>query len=476
MKQRWLFGLGAVAGAAAAGVAVAKLRQGALEMGDRARRLQQAQAGKGKNIVILGAGFGGINTAASLLQKLPAESGWKVTLVDRRNYFLFTPLLYHAASGLVDPSSILFPVRSLSRAPHFNFREASVLAVDFRRQCVYLDDGQVPYDYLVVALGSVPNFFGQDEALRDALTLKSTPDAIAIRNRIIDAFERADVEGDPAERQRCLTFVIVGGGATGVELAGAVRGLIKGTLARQYPRITEGDTRIILLEAMPKILGGVPEDMAQYASQRLQELGVEIRLNAPVERVEPEGLQLKDGEWIPSRTVVWAAGVRPAPVAASLEVPKVKGGRIQVDEFLEVPGISGVFAIGDVAAFTDPATGKPLPPNAQVAVQEAKALADILLARMEGKPAQPFTYHYKGELLSLGRHEAIADLKGKRLTGFPAWLVWRAFYLSQLMGFKNQLSVALDWTFAYVYQRDTVRLDIEKELPADVEEPVGAGR
>ncbi|MGV3719316.1 MAG: NAD(P)/FAD-dependent oxidoreductase [Actinomycetota bacterium] len=469
MKQRWLFGLGAVAGAAAAGAAVAHVRRGAVDLEDRIRRLQGAPAAHGKNIVILGAGFGGLNTAATLVARLPKESGWTVTLVDRHNYFLFTPLLYHAATGLVEPSSVLFPIRGLTRAEHFRFRESTVLDIDLNRRTVHLDDGQLSYDYLVLALGSVTNFFGKDSELRDALTLKGATDAIAVRNRLVEAFERADITTDPEERRRCLTFAVVGAGATGVELIGAIRGLIHGTLARQFPEIRPDETRVLLFEAMPEILPGLPRDLASYAERRLRDLGVEIRLNTPVEHVEPGGVTLQGGERLPARTVIWTAGVKPSPVASRLNVPKVKNGRILVDEYLQVCNVDDCFALGDVAAFIDPQTEKPLPPNAAVAVRQGKALAEILLARLERQTPQPFRYTTVGELVSLGRQEAVAAVKGLHLTGFPAWLLWRVFYLTQLMGFRNRLSVALEWSFAFANQRDTARLELP---PADSLTPV----
>ena len=481
MKQRWLFGLGAVAGAAAASVAIAQARRGTIELAERIGRLQHTAAANGKNIVVLGAGFGGLNTVSTLLHRLPPESGWRVTLVDRHNYFLFTPLLYHAATGLVDPSNVLFPVRSLSHAENFDFREATVQDIDLRRQVIHLDDGQLCYDYLVLALGSVTNFFGRDDELRDALTLKTTADAIEVRNRLIDAFEHADVATDPEERRRWLTFAVVGGGATGIELAGAIQGLIRGTLARQYPHIRSDETRLIVFEAMSEILPGLPRDLAHYSEQRLRELGVDLRLNTPVAHVSPHGITLENGEMIPSRTVVWAAGVKPAPLAALLNVPKLKNGRILVDEFMQVQDWPNCYALGDIAAFLDEAD-KPLPPTAAIAVRQGKALAEILTARLEGKQPHPFRYSPVGELVSLGRHEAVADVKGVKVTGFPAWLLWRAFYLSQLMGFKNRLAVALDWSFAYAYQRDTVRLEVppsaaelEENLAQESPEPAVLG-
>jgi NADH dehydrogenase len=457
MKKGWML-LGAAAGAAT-GVAVIRSRQQAQLLAERSLRLRDASAAHGRNIVVLGAGFGGLNAAAELLHRLPPASGWRITLVDRHNYFLFTPLLYHAATGLVDPSSILFPVRTLSHAENFSFREATVQAVDLRRQVVHLDDGQLSYDHLVLALGSVTNFFGQEEQARAALTIKTAADAVSVRNRIIDAFEAADIAEGPEERRKCLTFVVVGGGATGIELAGAIRGLVTGTLARQYPHVRPEEVRIVVFEALQEILPGLPRELAAYSAQRLGELGVELRLGCPVARVDRDGLTTREGERVPSRTVIWAAGVRPAPIAERLEVPRLKNGRIEVDEHLQVRGVPNVYALGDIAACLDPESEKPLPPTAQVAVQQGKALAEILLARLERREAPPFRYAPQGELVSLGRHDAVAEVKGVRLTGLPAWVLWRAVYLTKLMGFRNRLSVALDWSFAYLYQRETVRLD-----------------
>jgi NADH dehydrogenase len=470
MKRHWWFGLGAAAGAAAAGAAVAGARRRALD-GERVRRLQGIAAAHGKNIVILGAGFGGINAVMPLLRALPPESGWRVSLVDRNNYFVFTPLLYHAATGLVDPTSILFPVRSLTRQENFIFREGTVRHIDFQRQVVHLDDGQLPYDYLVIGLGSVPNFFGKQEELRHAITLKRAGDAITIRNRIIDAYERADVAADPEERRRLLTFAVVGGGATGVELMGAIRGLAYGTLAQQYPRIDPGEVRLLLFEALPEILPGLPRGLAHHALNRLRELGVDLRLECPVERVDQDGLTACNGEFIPSRTVIWTAGIRPPDLARDLQVPKTKNGRIEVNAFLQVPGFPGVYALGDIAGALDAASGKPLPPNAAVAVRQGRAVAENILADLDGGRPAPFAYQERGELVSLGKNEAVAEIGGVCLTGFPAWVVWRTFYLAQLMGFRNKMQVALDWTVAYVHQRDTVRLDVPCEPSPEPELP-----
>jgi NADH dehydrogenase FAD-containing subunit len=478
--KRWMLGIGAAAGAAAAGVAVARARRQAVDRALLSRQLQRVDSAHGRNIVILGAGFAGTTATAELIRRLPPASGWTVTLVDRHNYFLFTPLLYHAATGLVDPSAILYPTRALSSASNYVFREATVQAIDPRRQVVFLDDGQLSYDYLVLGLGSVTNFFGKEDDLRHALVLKTAGDAIAMRNRIIDAFEEADICEDPAERRRLLTFVVVGGGATGIELMGAMRGLIRGTLAQQYRRIAPEEIRLVLLEALPEVLPGISRDLASYAVERLRALGIDVGLETPVERVDQDGLVTAGGEFIASRTIVWAAGVRPSPLAGHLDAPTIRNGRIQVNDYLQVEQFKNFFAAGDIAAVEDAETGKVLPPNAAIAVQQGKALAQIILACLQNREPPPFCYHHKGEMVSLGRHEAVAEVKGVRVTGFPAWIMWRGFYLTQLMGFKNRLTVMLDWTFSYLNQRDTVRLEMpcspfEDEPAGELEDAVSSG-
>lgn len=477
-KRSWGFGLGAIAGAAVAGAAVARTRAVAAAAAARAESLRGVEAPNGRNIVVLGAGFGGVTLVTELLRLLPPESGWTVTLVDRHNYHLFTPLLYHAATGLVDPTSILFPVRSLSHAPNFRFREGVIEGVSFEHRLVQLADGELSFDRLVIGLGGTTNFFGAQEQVGDALTLKSAADAISLRNRLIDAYERADVTSDADERRRCLTFVVVGGGATGVELMGAIRGLVYDNLPRQYPRISPSETRLILCEALPQILPGLPPDLATHAREWLRSHGVELRMETPVQRVDRDGLVTRQGEYLPSRTVVWAAGVKPVPVVGQLDVPRANNGRIEVDEFLQIRSQPDCYALGDAAAMHDPHTGKQFPPSAAVAVQQGKSLAGIVVDRLDGREAQPFRYIHRGELVSLGRHEAVAVVGGVKLTGWPAWITWRAFYLSQLMGFRNRLTVALDWSFAYAYQRDTVRLELPTRTARDelAEEAVAPAR
>lgn len=448
---------GAALGAGAAALAVNRMQSVATR--NRRRADLRRAGGRRRSIVILGGGFGGVHLALQLLRELPADGAYEVVLVDRSNYFLFTPLLYHAASGLVDPSSIMFPLRELSRYPHLKVREGEVVDIDLDQRTVHLDDGELHYDHLVLALGSHTNYYGQEAKLNGVLPLKTVADSISIRNRMLDTFEAAEIVASPAERRSLLTTVIVGGGATGVELAGALHGLAQGTLARHYPRVPAREARLVICQAAPRLLPGVHDWMARTALEELRGRGVEVQLNARVSRAGAGGVRLAGGESIACRTVIWVAGVSPSPLTAALPAEHDAEGRVVVDPYLQIPGLPGVYAIGDMASTRGPRGGR-LPPNAAAAVQQAFALGEIILNRLAGWEAQPFTYVHKGELISLGRLAAIADLGGVRLTGAPAWAVWRGFYLSQLLGVRNRMHVALDWTLAHFYDREAVRLDL----------------
>ncbi len=472
MKKPLWFGVGLLAGTSGVVALVRehRRREERRRTGDRLR----ATAGPlGGNIVILGAGFGGITAAHDLLDRIPPDAGWTVTLVDRQNYHLFTPLLYHAATGLIDPTSALFPVRSISRAPHFRFREDTVVRVDLDRRRVILSEGELPYDHLILALGSTTHYFGREASLAGAIPLKNFTDGVRLRGRILDALEAADRTDDPALRREWLTFAVVGGGPTGVELIGAIRGLLGTALPRQYPRLHPAEARCILFEAGDRILPALPADLAAAALERLLASGVQVRFRTRVTDVDEHQLLTNTGEQLPARTVIWAAGVTPSPVTRVLPTTQWKDGRLLVDNLLTLPGRPDVMAIGDAAACfcgdsDDEGSGKgdlPLPATASVACQQGHQAARILVQRLLGETPDPFRFVHRGELVSLGRHHAVAEVFGRHLTGLPAWLVWRAFYLSQLLSFRNQISVALDWSFAYAYQRDTVRLDFDPAHP-----------
>lgn len=437
---------------------ISRLRQALLAAAPRRRR----------EIVILGGGFAGYHLAHHLLRTLPPGGAYRVTLVDQSNYFLFTPLLYHAASGLVDPTSILFPLRELHDFPHFRFREAVVRGVDSVGKRVVLDDGELKYDRLIIALGSRSNFFGHEEELKGVLPLKAVIDAVRIRNRMLDSFEAAELAGSPEERRRFLTFVVAGGGATGVELVGALNGLCRGTLSRHYPTIDQREVKLILCQGAPQLLPEADSWMRTAALERLRGDGLEVNLGVRVLRVQGARVELSAGRALDAAAVIWTAGVRPAALADELPADRAADGRILVDSSLRVPGLDGIYALGDIAACKGEDGGF-LPPNAAVAVQQAAAAAGIIAMDELGLAAAPFLYRDRGELVSLGKHRALASVAGQRLTGVPAWIVWRSFYLSQLAGMRNRARVALDWTFAYFQEREVVRMETSEPRESALE-------
>jgi NADH dehydrogenase len=412
-----------------------------------------------RRAVVLGAGFAGLSCAIELARRCAAEPDTEVLLVDRHNYHLFTPLLYHAATGLVEPSHITYPVRAIARRYGFAFRESLVQSIDLARRQVLTDDGPIAYDALVVALGSRTNFFGLASVAQHTLRLKEVADAVAIRNRIIDAFERAELETDPARRRALLTFLVVGAGATGVELVGAIHGYIFSALLDEYPGVRPHEIRIVLAEAAPEILRGVDRALAAHALREFSARGIEVRTNTPVQRVTPEGAELGAGEWLPCATVIWTAGIEPVELVRGLPVEHARDGRVRVQRDLTLPGHPDVYVVGDAAHCQLAPDAPPLPPNAPVAIEQGRHAARNIWRRWQGQPPLPFHYRAKGELISLGRHKAVAEIYGLKLQGLPAWVVWRAYYLSRLVGFKNRLAVALDWSFAYFWRRDTARLE-----------------
>lgn len=410
-------------------------------------------------VVVLGAGFGGLNAAKSLASHRDGLD-LDVLLIDRYNYHLFTPILYQVATGGVGPDNIAHPVRYVARKNDFRFRESLVERIDLDDRCVHTDDGPLPYDYLVVALGSVTNYFGLDAVQEHSLTLKTLGDGISIRNRILDAFEAAEVIEDPEKRKALLTFAVVGAGATGVELITSIRDLITKVLLKDYPGIHQESVRVLLVEAIDKVLPGIDPKLSEAAVRTMKEKGVEILLNTAVVSVEPDGIRTKSGEFIPSATVVWAAGVRANGVISDLPGEKARDGRVRVNEYLQLDSHPNVYVIGDSALYRSAGDEKPLPPNAPVAIAEGKTVACNVLHAIRGEPFEPLRYKRQGELVSLGRSNAVADLRGVKLTGLPGWLAWRTIYVSKLMGGKNRLGVLMDWTFNLFNKRETSRLEV----------------
>jgi NADH dehydrogenase len=399
------------------------------------------------HVVIVGGGFGGL-LAARGLRNAPV----RVTIIDRNNYHLFQPLLYQVATAGLSPADIAAPIRNVvGRQRNTSVIMAEVVGVDTKAQRVLLPDRSVPYDYLILATGARYNYFGHPEWESLAPGLKSITDATSIREKILLAFESAEMERDPEKQRALMTFILVGAGPTGVEMAGAIAELAHRALARDFRHIDPTSARILLLEAGPRILTAFPEDLAEKAKQALERMGVEVRTNAAVEKVDETGVVV-GGKHIPSHTVLWTAGVIASPAGTWLGAETDRAGRVKVQADLSVPGHPNIFVIGDTAlALQD---GKPLPGVAPVAMQQGRYVADLITRRIQGRPEQPFHYHDKGNVATVGRSFAIVDLGRVKLSGFLAWVLWMAIHIFYLIGFRNRLLVMLEWAWAYfTFQR-----------------------
>jgi NADH dehydrogenase len=400
-------------------------------------------------VVIVGGGFGGF-TAARRLSRAAVD----ITLVDRTNHHLFQPLLYQVATATLSPTDIMVPIRwGLRRQKNANVILGEATAVDVARRVVVLDGGraELPYDYAIIATGARHSYFGHPEWEALAPGLKSIEDALDVRNRFLLAFEEAERTDDDAERRAYQTFVVIGGGPTGVELAGMLPEVAK-PMRRDYRRIDTRQTRVLLLEGGPRILPAFPQALSDHAKRDLEKLGVEVRTNARVTHVEPDGVHV-GGEHIRARTVFWAAGNAASKLAKTLGAPLDEVGRVKVTPDLSLPGHPEVFVVGDLA--TVPRDGGTFVPGvAQGAIQEGRVAADNVIARLAGRPTQLFTYFNKGDLASIGRHRAIANFGFLQVTGYAAWLMWLFIHVLYLVGFRNRVSVLLQWAYAYfTFQR-----------------------
>jgi NADH:ubiquinone reductase (H+-translocating) len=407
----------------------------------------------GPRVVIVGAGFGGLEVARAL-----GSTEARVTVIDRRNYHLFMPLLYQVATAALAPGSISAPIRSvLARHDNVHVLLGDVHEVDAERRRIAFDGRTLDYDVLVLAPGSGQSYFGHDEWAKFAPGLKTVEDAREIRGKLLMAFERAEMTQDPQERKRLMTVVLVGGGPTGVEMAGAVAELAKQTLKREFRHIRPENARVILLEALPRLLTPFPKSLAGFAEKALERLGVEVRTGAMVERVDTRGV-VAGGEPIPAATVIWTAGVRAAPVGRWLGIETERTGQVRVDRDLAVPGLDGVYIIGD-AAFALDRDGKPLPGLAQVAKQQGQYLGKALARRLAGRAwPGPFRFRDYGNMATIGRNAAIADFGWWRTAGFLAWLLWGVVHIYLLIGFRNRLVVGIEWLWAYITKQRGARL------------------
>lgn len=416
-------------------------------------------AGKGPRVVVVGAGFGGLEVAKAL-GKAPV----RLTVVDRSNHHLFQPLLYQVASATLSPADIAAPIRQiLKRQSNTQVLLAEVGAVDLAARKVSLAEGdELPYDFLVLATGASHAYFGKDAWAKFAPGLKSLEDACEIRRRFLLTFERAEREPDPEVRKALLTYVVVGGGATGVELAGTLKEIASRTLPREFRNILTDQARVLLVEAGPRVLPAFCDDLGVKAKEALARLGVEVRVGQPVTAVDAEGVNL-GSERIPARTVLWAAGVAASGLGRTLGVPLDRAGRVIVERDLSVPGHPEVFVIGDLASFSH-GVAQPLPGVAPVAVQQGRAAAGSILATLEGRSRVGFTYRDRGSMATIGRGKAVAMMGPTCFSGRLAWLAWLFVHLVQLVGFQNRVAVLLNWCGAYITTQRRARL-ILKQCP-----------
>jgi len=394
-------------------------------------------------VVIVGAGFGGLEAAKKL-----AGQDVRVTVIDRTNYHLFQPLLYQVATAALSPADIAAPVRAiLSKCKNMEVILAEVQSVDVEAKRIKTIDLEIPYDFLILATVARHSYFGHNEWEKLAPGLKSLEDAIELRRRLLMAFEYAEKITDEAARRAAMTFVIIGGGPTGVEMAGAIAEIARYTLAKDFCNIDPSQARVILIEGEPRLLASFPEDLSASAMKQLVDLGVEVRTGVRATNLTEAGLQVGD-EFIPCRVKIWAAGNNASFVGKTLGVPIDRVGRVVVNDDLTIPGHPEVQVIGDMANFSHQ-TGQPLPGVSPVAMQQGRHAARNILRMIKNREPRRFRYWNKGSMATIGRHRAVADLNFVHLSGLPAWLVWLFVHIIFLVGFRNRLVVLFQWAWAY---------------------------
>jgi NADH:ubiquinone reductase (H+-translocating) len=414
---------------------------------------EQALTTKPHRVVIVGAGFGGLEATFRL-----AGAPVNITLVDRRNHHLFQPLLYQVATASLATSEIAWPIRYLLRdRPEVTTLFATVTGVDAEGKRVLLDDGDtLPYDTLILATGARHAYFGHEEWEPYAPGLKTLEDATTLRRRILVAFERAERETDPERRAALLTFVIVGAGPTGVELAGTIAELAQHTLPPDFRHVDTRKARVVLIEAGPRVLAGFPDDLSEYAQRSLENIGVEVVLGQAVTECTADGV-VYGGQTLKAKTLIWAAGVRASPAAEWLGASADRAGRLQVLPDLTVPGHPDIFAIGDTVVIAGP-DGKPVPGIAPAAKQQGKYVAELIKARLRGGTLAPFRYKHAGSLAQIGKRKAVIDFGRIKLRGALAWWMWGIAHIYFLIGLRNRLSVALSWLWNYIRDQRVARL------------------
>ena len=422
--------------------------------------MENTNKSKKPKVVIIGAGFGGLWAARALANK-PVD----VLVIDRNNYHTFLALLYQVAAAELEAEDIAYPVRSVFwNTPNIDFVLAHARRIDLQNRTIQTDSETVSYDYLILATGSITHSFGVQGVDDHAFFLKTLEEAVALKNHIICCFEAAARETDEARKRSLLTFVIVGGGATGVEYAGALTELIHGPLIKDYPTIDFSMVRIILLEAADKLVANMPQRVRLYTLEKLEKMGVEVRLGAKVAQVSPVAVIMKDNDNIFAKTVIWTAGVRGEPLAGISGIPITTDGRVTVSETLQVPNHPEIYVIGDLASINE--EKRVLPMVAQVAIQSGITSAQNILRQVDGQEPQPFHYHDRGSMITIGRKAAGVAIGSRTFTGFIAWVMWLVIHLFNLIGFRNRVMVLINWAWDYLLYERAVRFVFPSEMPS----------
>lgn len=410
------------------------------------------------HVVIVGGGFGGLHAARGLY-----KANVDITLVDRRNFHLFQPLLYQVASAVLSPADIAAPIRSIFRdQPNVTCMMGEVSDVDLEQRQVILQHGALHYDYLILAAGATHSYFGHDEEWSSlAPGLKTVEDSLEIRRRILAAFEAAELEDDQDSRRAKLTFIVVGAGPTGVELAGAIQEIAADTISRDFRRIDTTTTRVIIVEGSQRVLSALPQACSERARNDLEKMGVEVMLNALVTDIDDDGVDLKDGSRIEATNVFWAAGVKPSPLAQTLGIELMRSGHVPVEHDLSIQGHPEVFAIGDMVHYVDPKTQTRVPGVAPAAMQMGDFVAKVIhgdMKQRENSSRPTFNYLDKGSMATIGRNKAVASVFGREFGGFTAWLLWGVIHIMFLVGFRNRFAVMLSWVWHYLSYSKGARL------------------
>ena len=411
-----------------------------------------------KHIVIIGAGFAGLFAAKKL-----SGRDIRVTIIDRNNYHTFNPLLYQVGAAEIEPDQIAYPVRTFIRKKaNIDFLMANVDRIIFKKDTVVTDRGDIKYDFLIFSPGSSSGYFGVKGAEKNSVTLKSLDDALRLRNHILRMFESASKCEDPGEKSRCLNFVIVGGGPTGVEFAGAFAEFVNGPLKKDYPHIDSIDVKIKVVDAAGQILGAYSPKSAEYAKRKLEKMNVSVSLNTSVREIKPGEIILGNGEKIKSHTILWTAGVSGVNINSDIKLADRKDGRVTVDEYLRPGGSENVFICGDMAYLVQ--DGKPLPMNAPVATQQGIHSALNIIRLINGKALKPFRYSDRGSMVTIGRNSAITKAAGIEFRGFLAWVLWLFIHIFYLIGFRNKILVMMSWFRDYLFYERSGKMIIPSDL------------